>query len=383
VDSLVSAIDGLAAEDVESLDVASLGGELVELRRAADRLEAEFVRRLASFDRRGGADAEVLPTSAWLRHRCRLSAGAATARVMLARRLAGLPETTAAFAAGDIGLDHARTIALVRETPARAAVAAAEAEIVDYARRVSPAETARLIRHVVHAASPEVAVRDAARLHDGRWLSLSETFEGAWAVDGLLDPEAGATLRAALHAAGGVRGADDPRTAAQARADALAELARGALDGGGLPGAGGERPHLTVTVGLATLEARAGSPATELGWGGTLCGEAARRLACDATVTRVITGGDSLPLDVGRTTRVVPPPLRRALELRDRGCAWPGCDRPPPWTDAHHITHWADNGPTSLENLVLLCRRHHRAVHEGRAPSPEPPASPHPRCRSA
>jgi hypothetical protein len=70
-------------------------------------------------------------------------------------------------------------------------------------------------------------------------------------------------------------------------------------------------------------------------------------------------------LDVGRRTRTVPPAIRTALVVRDRGCAFPGCDRPPSWTDAHHLEHWADGGPTALDNLVLLCRRHHRAVHEG------------------
>jgi hypothetical protein len=142
------------------------------------------------------------------------------------------------------------------------------------------------------------------------------------------------------------------------------------------------------------------------GWGGVLGGEAARRLACDAAVTRAVVHrhpihpihatthggvGDSaadggglagalraavalLPpplgaptqlLDLGRATRVVPPALRRALAVRDGGCAAVGCDRPPPWTDAHHLDHWLHGGKTSLDNLVLLCRVHHRAVHEG------------------
>ena len=101
-------------------------------------------------------------------------------------------------------------------------------------------------------------------------------------------------------------------------------------------------------------------------WGAVIGAEAARRLACDASVTRVVLDPASRPLDVGRRSRVVPPAIRTALVVRDRGCAFPGCDRPPPWTDAHHVRHWADGGATSLDNLVLLCRRHHRTVHEGR-----------------
>ena len=102
-------------------------------------------------------------------------------------------------------------------------------------------------------------------------------------------------------------------------------------------------------------------------WGAVLGPAAVRRLACDASLTRVVLGPASQPLDVGRRTRVVPPALRTALVARDRGCAHPGCDRPPSWTDAHHVVHWADGGATSLDNLVLLCRSHHRGIHEGRS----------------
>jgi hypothetical protein len=109
----------------------------------------------------------------------------------------------------------------------------------------------------------------------------------------------------------------------------------------------------------------AGPRAADTGWAGPIAGEAARRLACDARISRVITDGPSQPLDVGRRTRTIPPALRTALIVRDRGCTFPGCDRPPPWTDAHHLVAWIDGGPTSLDNLALLCRRHHRAVHEG------------------
>lgn len=138
------------------------------------------------------------------------------------------------------------------------------------------------------------------------------------------------------------------------------------LEGRDLPETGGERPHITVTVDLATLEARVPARAAEVEWIGPICGEVARRLACDAGVTRVITDGPSEILDVGRRTRTVLPAVRRAVVVRDGGSVFPGCDRPPPWCDAHHIVHWADGGPTSLVNLALICRQHHRRLHEGR-----------------
>jgi hypothetical protein len=115
---------------------------------------------------------------------------------------------------------------------------------------------------------------------------------------------------------------------------------------------------------IAALEARAGGRA-RLEDAGTISAETARRLACDATVTRVVTAARSVPLEVGRATKVVSPALRRALAIRDGGCAFPGCERPPGWCDAHHVRHWADGGETGLSNLVLLCRPHHRVIHRG------------------
>ncbi|MDQ6774090.1 MAG: HNH endonuclease, partial [Candidatus Dormibacteraeota bacterium] len=156
----------------------------------------------------------------------------------------------------------------------------------------------------------------------------------------------------------------DRRTAPQRRGDALVELSRRQLDSGGLPEVGGEKPHLTLVAELRTLRGEPGAPPAELDWRQLLPGEHARRLACDSQVTPVVVGPEGAPLSVGRATRVVAPALRRALALRDRGCRWPGCDRPPDWTDAHHVVHWAKGGATELANLCLLCRPHHRLAHE-------------------
>ena len=186
-------------------------------------------------------------------------------------------------------------------------------------------------------------------------------------VGGRLDTELGATVTTALQAVvdSWVRaGAPDDRSPAQMRADALGEICRWWLDRTDRPEVGTERPHVTVVVDVETLERRARG-AAELDGAGPVSTDTARRLACDAIVSRVITSGRSEPLEAGRSTRVVPPSMRRALVVRDRGCAFPVCDRPPSWCDAHHVRHWADGGPTDLANLVLLCRRHHRMIHAG------------------
>jgi hypothetical protein len=189
-----------------------------------------------------------------------------------------------------------------------------------------------------------------------------------------------------------------------------------------LPQAGGVRPQLLVTVDLDSLLGHPGALGGDLGWAGPLDPAACRRLACDGAVTRVLVtrdqpfsgqadpghgaaadlgppatlgpaadhdpsggaigletqqwaamallpptlgGAPSQPLEVGRSTRVVSPAQRHALAVRDRGCVFPGCDRPLAWCDAHHLWHWVDGGPTNLNNLALLCRAHHRTVHDG------------------
>jgi hypothetical protein len=106
-----------------------------------------------------------------------------------------------------------------------------------------------------------------------------------------------------------------------------------------------------------------GADPVEFDHTGPVAPDVARRLACDASVRRVVMTPGSEPLDVGRRTSVVPAAMRRAVIVRDRDCRFPGCERPHSWCDAHHVVHWADGGPTSLANLLLLCRRHHGMVH--------------------
>ena len=138
----------------------------------------------------------------------------------------------------------------------------------------------------------------------------------------------------------------------------------------------GQRPHLTLTASIDALRRRPSADPAELSGVGPIHAETARRIACDSVCTEVAVAAGSemvpvgvlpaeiTPLSVGRATRTIPPHIRTALRVRDKGCRFPGCDRPPEWTDGHHIDHWADLGPTELPNLVLLCRRHHRFVHE-------------------
>jgi hypothetical protein len=224
------------------------------------------------------------------------------------------------------------------------------------------------VEHWRELADTDDAASANERVHGRRALSASKTMDGTVRVDGDLDPENGECFMTALQAKvdADLRSGppDDHRTPAQRRADALGAICRDWLDRNDRPGVGAERPHLSVIVDLEVLRAR-GPGRCELEHTGAVRAELARRLACDASVSRVVLGARSEPLDLGRRTQVVPAPLRRAVVIRDRGCRFPGCDRPHAWCDAHHAKHWARGGVTSLANLVLLCRPHHRLVHEG------------------
>ena len=240
--------------------------------------------------------------------------------------------------------------------------------LVEAAVRHSVRDLARVVAHWRNGVESrrdyptgEDSLRERRRLH------VSPTVFGMVRIDGDLDPDTGETVLTALRSCvdADFRSADqqDRRSPGQRRADALGEICRRWLDSSDRPQVGGERPHVTVTVGLEALRGR-GEPA-EFDYLGPIGHEAARTWACDASVSRVVLGARSEPLDVGRRTPVVLAPMRRAVVVRDRECRFPGCDRPPPWCDAHHVVHWADGGPTALSNLVLLCRRHHRLVHQG------------------
>lgn len=244
--------------------------------------------------------------------------------------------------------------------------------LVEAARNLDPRRLGVVIAHWRHAVDPDGFLAGANDAHERRRFDVSETFETMTVLDGQLHGDDGAMVRTAIDAYSKPL-PDDTRTPTQRRADALVELARQVLNSGDAPSSGGERPHLNVHAPLETLEKRSGAEAAELDWGGVISGETARRLACDAGVSRIITDGAGEPLDAGRRTRSIPSALRRAVVARDRHCVAPGCDRLPGWCEVHHRRHWIDGGPTALWNLELRCHLHHRDQHEGRGRGNEPP----------
>jgi hypothetical protein len=163
----------------------------------------------------------------------------------------------------------------------------------------------------------------------------------------------------------GPRAKDDERKPSERRVEAFNELVRGVLDSGTLPVRGGVRPHLIVTTTVETLLGKPGAPAGELDWLWPVSSELVRRIAEDADLTPMLVDGAGNPLYAGRTRRTASRKMRLALGLRDKGCAWPGCDRPPSWCDGAHRDSWAKGGKTNIDRLAPMCRHHHRKFDAG------------------
>jgi hypothetical protein len=354
----------LTGRDPRDLSDDELAEHVAEIERASRALEAARARAIAEVDARRAYAAEgFLSTTSWIAHRMGVAASAAAQQVRLARALPDMPATRAALAQGSISVIGAGLLAGAREVEP-AAFARSEHALVRAARTLPVRDLRRAIEHWRLLADAESGDEATRRRFERRGLYASHTIDGMVRLDGDLDPETGQTVLTALRAVVDAtsRGADpDDRRPAQRRADALGEICARYLGASDRRVVAGERPHLTVTIDVDALR---GGGTGELDGATPIEGEAVRRLACDSTVSRVVTRGRSEPIDVGRRTPVVPPALRRAIVVRDGGCRFPGCDRPPEWSDAHHVTHWADGGETSLANLVLLCRRHHRLVHD-------------------
>jgi uncharacterized protein DUF222/HNH endonuclease len=368
ISSLRSTLDELSGDDLDRLTDQALEADFSELERASRALESERLRRLAEIHRRESWRRDgFLSTSAWLAHRFGIGWGTVIRRVRCAAALERMPVTRGALADGEVSVCAVEALVAMRDAhPAQFDVQ--EETLLEAARTLSHRELRRALGYWQQALDGPKAIEDAELQRQRRRLHLSTTIEGMVRVDGDLDAETGETLltavRAVIDADSHAGGAGDGRSHAQRRADALGEICRQWLDRSARPEVGGERPHITVTVDLEVLRGRLGSTC-KFDHGGPVHPEVARRLACDASVSRVITMGRSEPLDVGRRTSVIPPSLRRAVVVRDRHCRFPGCDRPHHWCDGHHVVHWSDGGRTALSNVTLLCRPHHRLVHEG------------------
>jgi len=335
------------------------------LRVVIDALELEFSSMVRRVEQRGdhllGGN---ITAASWISGTCGMSVTSAADRLCVGEQLESLPRIAQALSSGDISYQSTSVLCHLRDQLGEKRDLFNEDEMLDLARRFSVFNLRKLCNYARHIADPDGFFNEAEENHLRRRLHISLMSDGMHAIDGILDPECGAAVKTALDSLAKRRGPEDDRTHSQRMHDALAEAVHHAMDEGKLPRRNGVKPHVTVTTTLEGLKNEVGSPPADLELSLPISTRTLERIACDCTISRVLLA-ESMVIDVGRATRVNSAPRRRALRVRDKGCRFPGCDRPVNWSTPHHIVAWSRGGPTNLANEVLLCYYHHRLVHEG------------------
>jgi len=383
--------DADALEDLEE-EIATLAAHIHAATHRLLTLISEFERR------RGWELGGHRSCAHWLSACTGIDLGAAREKVRTARALVELPETSASMARGELSFSKVRALT-------RVATGANEGDLLEFAQGCTTAQLERMVRGFKRGSRADEAALERER-YESRALSVFPDEDGMYVVKGRLPAEVGALLMRAVEAASDalyretresgpwakvLRPEEETqKAAAQRRADALGLLAERALSagvGGVRDGDGGEpggergsgakddpeeqvpisgtraeRYQVVLHVEAETLKADGEQGRSELEDGTRVSAETSRRLSCDTGLVRIRHAPDGAVFDAGRRTRTISPALRRALEARDQGCRFPGCGLR--FTEGHHVKHWADGGETSLGNTLLLCRHHHRLVHE-------------------
>ena len=408
-DAVTEAADPVTDAPDPDDEVHLIGERCARFFRQADVLHYRAMKLLVEFDRRSGWEGTVFGSTAeWLAWRISIKPGAARERLRTALALEALPLTSEAMRNGELSYTKARALTRVARPDN-------ETELLEFARAGSAANLERVVRG--WKAMDRKSELSAEQIRDrSRRFSAWVDDDGMVVVKGRLDPEVGALLMRAVEAAsdalyrnearqgeGQAGDSADERLDSRAlhgeepayegkdagleetkpeqrRADAVGLIAERALGAGfgtrsgegaedseedstPVSGTRAERFQVMLHVDMTTLEEDGEPGRSELEDGTRVSAETSRRIACDAGLVKIAHGADGQIVGAGRRSRTIPPSLRRALEARDRGCRFPGCGLR--FTDAHHVKHWADGGESSLRNALLLCKRHHRAVHEG------------------
>jgi hypothetical protein len=389
-------LDEVQAESMADVTDARLQARVDLVREMRVRLEAEELRGAGEWDRRRlWAASGARSARAELARRWGIGLGAAGDRLEVAARLREAPLTRAAFARGELYYEKVRALTTAVAPDVKPEVKdvfrECEASLLEAASNISYAKVRELMAFWHAHADPDGERERYNNKYDRRGLSVSKTLDGMVAIDGLLDPETGQLVLRALewiqdqlwrgeHHKAKTLAKDSPapargcvpegaplRNRRQLCADALGELCRIALGydrrRDTFDGRAHDRPRITAIV---DAEVVAG------GDGQAMLGDlltpippsAAQRLLCDARLSTVITNHQFLPLAVSRSAGDVTAAQRRAVILRDGTCAFPGCELPPRCCDVHHIHERHCGGQHDINNIALLCHRHHRLVHD-------------------
>ena len=348
----------------ERRSVDELGNEIAELSAHIHAATFRLLTLIREFDEREGWGDGFRSCAHWLNWRTGLNKGAAREKVRVARALGGLPVIGEAMRKGELSYSKVRALTRVA-TPEN------EEELLRFAQAGTAGHVETLVRAWRKVDRWE-ETEEAEKRHLHRYARVYTDEDGMLVLRARLEPEVGAVVMRALEAAAdalfketeeGEETGEKEISGEQKRADALGLVAESALKGDLDNGTRGDRYQVVVHVDAEALEDPGEEGQSVLEDGIRVSAETSRRLACDAAKVVMVHGPDGSVLDVGRKTRTIPPALRRALAHRDRSCRFPGCGLK--FCDAHHIEHWAEGGRTKLDNLLLLCRFHHRLVHEG------------------
>jgi hypothetical protein len=372
---LGDALDAVASIELGSLSRSGMRTLVLGMESARTRFEAVSAKVLAAFDANGDWTGEAARSAAsWLKAHTGTARVDAGSRVWLAGRLRLMPLAAGALDAGEITMAHVRLLARGLGPRTRAAFAEADGHLLDEARRLDADRFAKVIEHWIDVVDPNGPPPRSERPDE---LYASETLSGRVVGRFDLSRETGIAFLEALraktdellHRDKKLREVDPTdkgfdSTPANRRARALLEL----MEKGFAAGDPVRRQAAaTLIIDERTLAGFDAGPDAvhETMFGSVVPLGLLHTWLCDSDVGRLVMSAEGVPLEMGRLVRTATPAQRRALMARDRGCAFPGCDCSGNFTDAHHIEWWERGGKTDLENLVGLCRYHHRRVHAG------------------
>ena len=358
--------------------MARLENKITELAAHINAATFQLLKLIGQYDeQQGWGNHGVASCAHWLQWQCGTNIGSAREKVRVARALPELPKISKSFSKGRISYSKVRAMTRVA-TPKN------EKFLLSIARHGTAAHVEKVVSNYSRGKRLEILFAENNR-HAHRELSWYMDGDGMWVFKGKFTAEQGALIKKALEGAmedlfeeqrnePADISAETPPSVnpievkpypiATRRADALERVAETFLAGEKGERSGGDRYLVNIHTEVETLTANGEGAESECEDCGNVSAETSRRMACDASVVHWRETKSEEPLNIGRKSRTIPPAIRRALKRRDYGCRFPGCTCSK-FVDAHHIQHWADGGVTSMSNLVLLCRRHHRLVHEG------------------
>src|ERR1700693_3945915 len=311
--------------------------DLKRFRAVIDALEGDFALQTREVRKVGGNRADgSASVVTWIGRTCGMSSSSVADRLCVGTQLESLPKIAEPLRTGQISYQATALLCHLREQLGDERELFVEDEMLEHARNHSVSSLRYLCRFARHVVDPDGFFNEAEADYSRRKLEISQIGDGMFCVDAILDPEAGAALKTALDALAKRHGPEDDRSHKQRMADSMSELVHHAMDEGRLPRRNGVKPHVSLTTTLEGLKNEVGAPPADLELSLPISPRTLERIACDCTISRVLLA-DSMVIDVGRATRVVSAPMRRALRMRDRGCRWAGCGRQVNWLRPHHI----------------------------------------------